>query len=56
MKRERPSEDDGRADVISHMWGFPKIRVPFNADLYNKVYSIWGSILGSPCLWKLPHT
>ena len=34
--------------------GFLKLRVPF-WGIHNKDYSILGTILGSPCLGKLPN-
>ena len=35
--------------------GFPKLGVPFWRSLFNKDYSILGSILGYPNFGKLPH-
>ena len=36
------------------IWRFPKIRGTFLVGAHNKDCSIWGSILGSPCLGTLP--
>ena len=44
---------DLRFDV---MRGFTKLGVPFLGGPYNKDHSIWGSILGSPYLGRLPFT
>ena len=40
-------------DFASVLGGFPKFGVP-SGDPHNKDYSILGSILGSPCIGKLP--
>ena len=37
------------------IWGFPKIRGTFLGGLNIKDYSIWGCILGTPYLEKLPY-
>ena len=37
------------------MLGFPKIMGTILGDPHNKDSSILGSILGSPCLGKLPY-
>ena len=37
-----------------HIRGFRKIMGTFSGSPYKKDYSIWGSILGSPYLGKLP--
>ena len=39
---------------FAHVWGFPKIRVPFGGPC-KKDYSILGFILGSPYFGKLPY-
>ena len=40
---------------IWDIWGFPKIRGTFFGGPHNKDYTILGSILGFPCLGKLPY-
>ena len=50
----------GREDLEGQLtrtpiWGFPKIKGIFSVGPYNKDYSIFGSILGSPYLGKLPY-
>ena len=35
--------------------GFPRIRGNFFGSAKNTGYSILGSILGSPYVWKLPY-
>ena len=47
LEVEVPSEDTSG--------GFLKLGVPFWGS-HNEDYSIWGSILGSPCLGKLPSS
>ena len=40
---------------IVPIWKFPKIRGTFLGGLYNKDYSILGSLFGSPYFGKLPY-
>ena len=44
----------GLSSTGSKNGGFPKLGVPFWGSL-DKDYSIWGFILGSPYLGKLPY-
>ena len=46
---------DTRSLDYSSFGAFPKLEVPFWRVPYNKDYSIFGSILGSPYLGKLPY-
>ena len=41
-------------DAALH-WSFQKLGASFWESLHKKDHSMFGSILGAPCLWKLPH-
>ena len=49
------TSDHSYVPAIDFKWGFPKIRGTLLGGLYNKDYSMLGSLLGSLYFGKLPN-